>query len=368
MLENGKGAGPETGAPRNVLAGACRGIDNRLAGWGQSQASRATMAPHEAASAMLEAMWAVGVHPCDAGAVHAALLRGELVRFACEGDKGKPNGWARLFDDGRPAGKFGHWRLGVERTWSANLRLVPPSPAERAAIAARKAQEREGRKVRQLQAESAAQRLWTAAGAPKADHPYLAAKMLGAAAAGLIDAPQFVVRQAGSDLLVPIYMAGERLTLCNLQRISHSGGKLFLPGGRLEGAFWYAGNPGGAHVIAIGEGFATMAAVRVATGLPVVAAMSAGNLMAVALAINARCPAARLILCADIDVGRDGSNIGLAKANAAAAAVLGALVARPPRPAGWPEGKGWDFADTFKAPDGPEMIRRALGLEKQADG
>lgn len=366
MLENGKGAGLETGAPGNVLAGACRGIDNRLAGWGQSQASRATMAPHEAASAMLEAMRAAGVHPCHAGAVHAALLRGELVRFACEGDKGKPNGWARLFDDGRPAGKFGHWRLGIERTWSANLRLVPPSPAERAAIAARKAKEREGQEARQLQAESAARRLWTAAGAPKADHPYLAAKMLGAAAAGLTDAPQFVVRQAGGDLLVPMHAMGPGF--CNLQRITPDGRKLFLPGGRLEGAFWYAGQPKGAPVIAIGEGFATMAAVRVATGLPVVAAMSAGNLGAVVLAVHGACPAARLILCADMDIGPQ-DNLGLAKANAAAAAVPGAMVARPPLPADWPiDGKGWDFADTFKAPGGADLIRRALGMKDASNG
>lgn len=105
-----------------------------------------------------------------------------------------------------------------------------------------------------------------------------------------------------------------------------------------------------------------MAAIHLATGLPVAAAMNAGNLEAVALALSRKWRSARLILCADTDAGTAG-NIGLEKANAAAALVPGALVARPPRPADWPEGKGWDFADTFNEPNGAELIRRALGLK-----
>lgn len=367
MLKNGKGAGDEPGAPGNLLAGDCRGLNTPMQRWEQWPANRAAMAPREAASAMLGAMRAAGMHPCDAGAVHAALLRCELVRFACDGDRGKPNGWARLFDDGRPAGKFGHWRLGIERTWSANLRLVPPSPAERAAIEARRAREREAKAARWRMTESEARRLWQLSGGPRADHPYLVAKRLGAVA---MDGgtPQIVVRQAGADLLVPMMAIGIGNGPCNLQRIAPNGDKRFLPGGRLEGAFWFGGRIPGAAVIAIGEGWATMAAVRLATGLPVMAAMSAANLEAVALAIHAAQPATRLILCADMDIGPQ-DNLGLAKANAAAAAVPGALVARPPLPADWPiNGKGWDFADTFKAPGGPEMIRRALGMKDAPNG
>jgi putative DNA primase/helicase len=318
--------------------------------------------PHEAALGLLEAMRAAGVCPRDPGAVLAELLRGDLVRFPCEGDKGKRNGWARLFSDGRPAARFGNWRLGIDHTWSANHRVVRASPADMAAIAARKAQERKAREAWHRQAESEARRLWQASRAANADHPYLAAKRLGAAVVADAQAPQVVVRQAGGDLM--ILMGTVAGGPCNLQRIGPDGRKRFLPGGRLEGAFWYAGKPRCAPIIAIGGGFATMAAVRLATGLPVIAAMSAGNLEAVAMAIHADRPAARLILCADMDAGPQG-NIGQAKANAAAAAVPGALVALPPRPADWPaDGRGWDFADTFKAPRGPELIRRALGLKE----
>lgn len=366
MLENGKGATPESGAPRDCLAGGRKGNDTRTRRRKQSHPSREPMPRHEAVAAMLEAMRAAGIEPCDPGAVAADLAAGGLSRFRCEGDgRGKRNGWARLFDDGRPAGCFGNWRLGVKRTWSANHRLISATPADKAAIAARKAQEREAREFGHRQAESEAKRLWQASGAPRADHLYLVSKGLKAAAGLDPNAPQIVVRQVGDDLLIPMYLAGyERATLCNLQRIGPDGRKLFLPGGRTSGAFWFAGLPARAPVIAIGEGFATMATVRLATGLPVFAAMSADNLEAVALAIHNRFPAARLILCADMDAGRAGGNIGLLKANAAAAAVHGSAVALPPCPEGWPEGKGWDFADTFKAPGGLLAIRCAFGMKE----
>jgi putative DNA primase/helicase len=323
------------------------------------------VAPHEAASGLLEAMCAAGMRPRDPGAVHADLMRGELVRFPCEGDSG-PNGWARLFCDGRPAGAFGSWKLGIKGNWCAGSAVKAGRP-DVAAIAARKAQEREARDARHRKAETQAKWLWQASLPARADHPYLAGKRMAPTLAGLDpNAPQIVVRVMGDDLLIPMHVAEDRLV--NIQRIAPDGQKRFLTGGQLEGAFWYAGRLKEAPIIAIGEGFATMAAVRLSTGLPVIAAMSAANLEAVALATHARWPIARLILCADMDTGQRG-NIGLEKANAAAAAVPGALVALPPRPAAsLSEGKGWDFADTFKGPAGADLIRRALGLRGTSHG
>lgn len=320
------------------------------------------LAPHEAASAMLEAMRAAGLRPRDAGAVAADLLRGALIRFPCEGDNG-PNAWAVLHLDDRPAGAFGSWRLGIKATWRADHGIASSGRPDLAAIAARKAQEREARDARHLEAERKARWLWQAS-EPPGHHPYLVAKRLEGAAEAMDR--QIVVRRTGADLLIAMDAIGARL--CNLQRIGPDGRKRFLPGGRLEGAFWCAGRAKGAPIIALGEGFATMAAVHLATGLPVAAAMAANNLEAVALALHGAYPAARLILCADMDAG-PGGNIGLAKANAAAAAVSGALVAIPPRPAVSPaEAKGWDFADTFKAPGGADAIRRALFIKDQSHG
>ena len=322
------------------------------------------LAPHAAASAMLEAMRAAGMRPRDPGAVAGNLLRGGLVRFPCEGDNG-PNGWAVLYCDGRPAGAFGSWKLGVQGRWCASSGTAGASRPDMAAIAARQAEEHQEREVRHMAAEGQARHLWQAS-SPAGDHRYLVAKRLADAAAGQGDSRrQIVVRQSGDDLLVA--MRTVATLLCNLQRIGPDGRKWFLPGGRLHGAFWCAGRFAGAPIIAVGEGFATMAAVHLATGLPVAAAMSATNLKAAALALHGRFPEARLILCADMDIGPQ-RNLGLEKANAAAAAVPDAMVARPPRPADWPDSKGHDFADTFKAPGGGDLIRRALGLRGTSHG
>ena len=91
-------------------------------------------------------------------------------------------------------------------------------------------------------------------------------------------------------------MAG---TVWNVQTIAPDGFKRFAKGAKVKGLCWWAGPPGDRLVI--GEGMATMAAVRRATGLPVVAAMTAGNLPAIATAIHARRPDVRLTIAADDD-------------------------------------------------------------------
>ena len=318
------------------------------------------VAPHEAASAMLVAMQSAGLLPRDPGAVHGQLLRGGLVRFPCEGER-NPNGWAVLHLDGCPAGAFGNWRLDISGNWRADHGAKASRP-DWAAIAARKAEEREAAFARHLEATESAAFLWRLSRPASADHAYLVAKRLSLAVAGLEpNGRSITVQQDGRDLLIPLYDAEGKLWNC--QRIMPDCQKRFLARARIDGCFWRAGRATGAPIIAIAEGFATAAAIHLATGLPVAAAMNAGNLMAVALALSCRFPAACLILCADTDAGPAG-NLGLDKAKAAAAMVPGALVARPPRPADWPEGKGWDFADTFTEPNGAELIRRALGLHK----
>jgi putative DNA primase/helicase len=77
----------------------------------------------------------------------------------------------------------------------------------------------------------------------------------------------------------------------------------------------------GAKRVLIGEGLATVAAVHAVEGATAVAAMDAGNLSAVALAVRNLAPDAELILLADNDIKPDGSNPGLKAATAAAQAV-----------------------------------------------
>lgn len=91
-------------------------------------------------------------------------------------------------------------------------------------------------------------------------HPYLVTKRISSER----------LWQMGDWLTVP--MIAPDGYLWNLQFISSKGSKRFMAGGRTKGLFWFAGKPEG--VICIGEGMATMAAVRRATGYNVIAAMS----------------------------------------------------------------------------------------------
>ena len=73
----------------------------------------------EAVSAFIGAMQAFGLIPVEP--IADKLAAGEFIRFECEGDrKGKANGWARLFLDGHPAGRFGNYRLAIDTTWKSD--------------------------------------------------------------------------------------------------------------------------------------------------------------------------------------------------------------------------------------------------------
>lgn len=159
----------------------------------------------------------------------------------------------------------------------------------------RAAQEREAALRAQWQASAlrARQRLAEAIPADPG-HPYLAAKRI----------PPERLWRAGKWLLVP--MQDETGEVHNVQSIGPDGFKLFTKGGRTSGLFWWAGKA--VDQLVIGEGMATVAAVRAATGQPVVAALSAHNLPTVAKAIHAKRPDLNLIIAADDDAaGHDAA-------------------------------------------------------------
>lgn len=159
--------------------------------------------------------------------------------------------------------------------------------AEKEAIQQAQAErERERQEAQANAAQIARQRLAQAVPA-LAGHPYLAHKRV---------APERLW-QAGDRLLVP--MADQAGTIWNVQCIAPDGGKLFLKGGRTKGVFWWAGKA--TDRLVIGEGMATVAAIRRATGLPVIAALSAHNLPSVAALVRAKHPEITLIIAADDD-------------------------------------------------------------------
>ena len=187
----------------------------------------------------------------------------------------------------------------------------------------------------EAEAARCATNVWTNARRADPAHPYLVAKALAS----------FGIRQAGRDLLVPMVDSGFRLW--NVQRIRPDGFKLFVKDARTAGLFW----PHGVHMIdgrpsagplVIGEGFATMAAVHSATGLGVVATMSARNLETVARAMRKLFPRRELVFAADDD-RHLAKNIGLRAARKGAQAVGG--VVATPRPEACPANSSADFAD-----------------------
>ena len=136
--------------------------------------------------------------------------------------------------------------------------------------------------------------------------------------------------QRRADLLVPLYAGG---VLVNLQRIAPDGGKRFLFGGRIKGAYSPMGRITPDKPLCICEGWATGATLH-ESGYTVACAMNAGNLKPVALALRAEYHTAEIIIAGDDDRQTEG-NPGRAAANAAAAA-CGGLVTFPEWPADAP--------------------------------
>lgn len=136
------------------------------------------------------------------------------------------------------------------------------------------------------------------------------------------------------DLVIPLRDGEGRLH--SLQQINPQGKKLFPKYGRKAGCFHVLGELAGAEVIGLGEGYATADSCRQAMGWPVVMAVDSGNLVAVAAAVRAICPGAKLVICGDDDPATAG-NPGRTKAEAAALEVSGVAAF----PAG-AEGKDWN--------------------------
>jgi putative DNA primase/helicase len=273
-------------------------------------------------AAFISAMEAAGMCPAEP---IADRLGSNLIRFACQGDgSGKRNGWAVLHLDGRPAGAFGNYRLQVSETWRSGA-VVAISPAERRERAERYKAEKERREaVRLHEQQEAAARCrarWEQSRPADPRHPYLGRKRVSAEG----------LRQDGNRLLVPMFDA--KRILWNLQAIAPDGSKRFAVGGRQAGLFCLIGDPG--PVMLVGEGFATCAAARRATGYAAAIAFSAANLSVTARSMASAYPDVDLVILADddahlVDHPTIGKNVGLEAARAAALAVGGRL-AIPPR-------------------------------------
>lgn len=226
-----------------------------------------------------------------------------------------------------------------------------PDPAAAAHIARERAAAQQLEKAQQQAAHAHAahdaENLW-GSGSDTGESAYLSRKGVQ---------PHGVRFGADGWLLVPLRDAGS--TLWNVQRIAptkpkNGTDKLFIKGGRKSGLWHWCGDPSGAGVLLIAEGYATAASLHEAVGRPVAVAFDAGNLVHVAKALHGQYPDALLAVCGDDDIqtlAKTGHNPGRDKATAAAKAVQGVAVF----PEGLPNG-GTDFNDMHQAV-GLEAVR-----------
>lgn len=278
------------------------------------------------------AMAAAGIATSD-----ELIPDGKLHRFYVDGDtRGKENGWYVLHADEYPTAVYGTWKNDEKLYWHANpkkrLSLVDIKDLEKR-IADRRKEFEAGQAHRQMEAAARAKKIWDAAPPAPADHGYLVGKQI----------PPAALRLHADCLVVPMRLANDP-AFWSLQFIDEHGNKNFLSDGRTQGCYWTiaSGPPDEEGQILICEGYATGATLHAATGLPVVVAFNAGNLLPAAQQVRTKFPAAQFVFCADNDQWTD-KNPGIRFARLAAIAT-GGLVCWPAFPADHPE-RPTDFND-----------------------
>ncbi len=191
---------------------------------------------------------------------------------------------------------------------------TPEELAERQRIAAERVAQ-EAFEIAQERADAAkkATAIWKAATEAKPDHPYFVRKRVspvatlreidaGAAAAILGYAPKSSGEHLTGRLLVAPVKVGEGLS--TLELINGDGRKSAVYGGAKAGGYWSAQplpkGDGAGLTFQYGEGVATTLSAKESNGHISIAALSAGNLPAVANYFHQRYPAAVHVILADL--------------------------------------------------------------------
>lgn len=316
----------------------------------------------EGISDFIAAMSAAGVVPAEP--IAGKLAGGRLVRFRCEGDGKKRNGWAVFLpvvpgQRTRARGQFGNYKQSTGTIeWWAERDGPALSPAERAQLRAQAEADAE-RRARETEeqyasARAEANRIWESAERDCAAHPYAERKRMRVGG----------LRQSGDALLVPMRDASG--ALWNLQRIYPDGAKRFLKGGRITGLCAMIGMHSEFTRGVFAEGYATGEAISQALrNCPVIVALNTANLEPVVSEWVRRYPRADWVIAADddhqtglkmVERGEPYANPGIDKAREVAAA-HGCRVAYPPNLDG-PRGN-IDFSDVLLA-HGSEPVREAF--------
>jgi putative DNA primase/helicase len=258
---------------------------------------------------------------------------GQLHRFKINGDKANSlNGAYTLHLDGnKPAGFLQDWS-GEKYNWeydNPDYTPVQLTPEQRKQQAEEQRQKKElkakAEADKHAQAAIKARKEWNAAKIPTStdNHDYAVKKSVQLHHARLSEF------NGVSQLIIPVQNSTGDIV--SIQRIKPDGSKMLFSGGRKQGGYSILNPQNEPQIIAIGEGFATVASVIedsycVENSVMGVMAIDAGNLEQVAIAMREQYPTADIFLFGDKG---DVSDIGENLARAAAIACNGFCVLPP---------------------------------------
>ncbi|MBU2987257.1 toprim domain-containing protein [Saccharophagus degradans] len=254
----------------------------------------------------LEAVFGVPIDP---------IADGEPHRFDDpEGKRGNKACWYALHvhPNNFAAGAYGNFRKGDGYTkWNNSSQCLQSTglycPVSSAYIAHQKAQHSARKAMQRAESAKKAIIIWNRALPVTTHHPYLNRKNI----------PSLGLRVWKHQVVVALQnITGE---LVNLQFIDAAGNKKYLKGGEVKGCFSLLG---ASHIPDIGEvyiceGIATGQTIWGRLKVPVVCAMSCGNLVPVCTTIREKYPNLGLVVAADNDHQTNG-NPGITKATEAA--------------------------------------------------
>lgn len=299
------------------------------------------------------------MHSCGLEPPTPLEWRGEIVRFKLDAKDTNKSGWYVAYPDPPKSAAFGSWKSGLKQTWSSDEPLPDDYDADelRRAWAEKKAEREAEREAMWDAAAAECEAAWEAAEPASAEHPYLRSKG--------IDEPMGL-RQDGETLLIPMKGIDLGNPLRSLQTIDAEGSKRFWTGSHVHATrttlidtsirFDRSGT------VYLCEGWATGWTIHHVTGLPVVVAFFADNLLPIAKYLRGSYPNADLIVAADNDrwslyakgSEQERPNPGVVLAHQAAEAA-GAQVAVPEfaNLAGHPS----DFNDLWMREGEPAVVR-----------
>ncbi|KQN49967.1 hypothetical protein ASE93_23610 [Serratia sp. Leaf50] len=283
------------------------------------------------------------------------VMDGKVHRVATlEDKKGKKTGGAyKGFNDRRPGGWFVNYHRAANEkevtNWKATGGETDALTTLHIRAGARQAADDSERARELMYAENAqkAHGLYTRLDAATSAHPYLQAKGVSVDPA---------LRLTNNNALV-IPFSNVDGEFRSLQYITPQGDKSLFKEAPKAGNFFVTGGAleNGAPVL-YAEGYATARSLHMATGLPVVMTVDAGNMRTVAEILGERYPDSPHVFMADLDHAKQ-DNKGLLMAQDAAARVPNGAVLTP------------DFNDAEKAKGLTDFndLHQSRGLEALSD-